>query len=258
MIKILDPGRWVALMAKNWVNPFATLFFNFYYLPFWQAVRLPIWLYGMPRLLGLKGKVVIEGIPSSGNCASKITSGMIKLNVTQHNPYHAIPFEWVNDGGTVIFKGKARFPNGGRIHVFGDGNIILGNNILVPSSEISCQTRVEIGDDSWVAGGGRIFDTDFHFFRNTVSGEIAPNSKPVVIGNNVSVFTDCFVGKGVVIPDNVIVAAKTSMIKVPEGCCPYTVIGGNPVRVLKQNVEKMQLDWRGEKALADKFKQELS
>lgn len=39
---------------------FPTLYFNFHYLPFGQAIKLPIFLY-KPRLLRCDGKITISG-----------------------------------------------------------------------------------------------------------------------------------------------------------------------------------------------------
>lgn len=39
-MKIFD--RFVLLFSKHWFNPFFTLWFNFRFLPFKQAIHLPI------------------------------------------------------------------------------------------------------------------------------------------------------------------------------------------------------------------------
>lgn len=49
---------------------FPTLFFNFYYLPFHQAIRLPIWVHRL-HLTDFRRKIKIE--------VSSIKPGMIRL-----------------------------------------------------------------------------------------------------------------------------------------------------------------------------------
>lgn len=59
------------LWYKRWVlrSLLSTIYFNFHYLPFRQAVRLPILLY-KPHFLDLKGKIIISG---------GVKTGMIEL-----------------------------------------------------------------------------------------------------------------------------------------------------------------------------------
>ncbi len=46
-----------------------SLYFNLHYLPFNQAIKLPILLY-KPHLLKMKGKIILSG---------RITTGMVRL-----------------------------------------------------------------------------------------------------------------------------------------------------------------------------------
>lgn len=60
--------------AANLLNPhvfFKTLFFNFYHLPFMQAIKFPIWLYKAKLYDCFSGKVVIN--------SKEIRPGMIRL-----------------------------------------------------------------------------------------------------------------------------------------------------------------------------------
>jgi putative colanic acid biosynthesis acetyltransferase WcaF len=54
--------------------------------------------------------------------------------------------------------------------------------------------------------------------------------KPIIIGNGVWVAADAFIGPGVLISNNVIVAAKSVVVKNVEENC---VVGGNPARLIK-------------------------
>ena len=68
---------------------FSSIYFNFKYLPFKQAVKLPILLY-KPHFLKLKGKVVID--------APKINTGMIRLG------FHSVSV-YPNSGITLELNG---------------------------------------------------------------------------------------------------------------------------------------------------------
>lgn len=244
MLKYLDIGRWVVLFSNNWLNIFATIFFNFYYLPFKVACKLPVFIYGKPRLLGLKGDVKVNG---------NVRMGMIKLNITKHNPNPSVPFEFINDGGTVEFNGPMQLTNGGRLLVYGGGHLVIGDNCYLSSCQVVCQNNVYLGTNVWLAGGVKVFDTDLHFFYDRNTRMVDSNSRPVIFDDNVAIFTDSYIGKGIHLPHHTIVAARTNLVKQPKDVEPYSIIGGSPVRILKSGVEKLLLDWRGEKALADYF-----
>lgn len=54
---------------------------------------------------------------------------------------------------------------------------------------------------------------------------------PITIGSGVWICTDAFIGPGVVIGDNAVVAARAVVVKdVP----PAVIVGGNPAKVIKE------------------------
>ena len=66
IIKKIKRGGWVL----KYIIP--TIYFNFHYLPFKQAILLPVYL-RKPKLLTLKGRVIIQ------NGGGRIWPGMIRL-----------------------------------------------------------------------------------------------------------------------------------------------------------------------------------
>lgn len=75
-----------------------SVFFNFHYLPFHEAVKLPILLY-KPKLLKLKGTIKIKQ-------EDKIGFGMIRLGFPEVSLYPNTGIVFENYGGTVVFKGQ--------------------------------------------------------------------------------------------------------------------------------------------------------
>ncbi len=57
---------------------FASIYFNFHYLPIRQAIRLPILLY-KPKFKKLKGKIIID--------SPKLKYGMVKLGFEKVSVY---------------------------------------------------------------------------------------------------------------------------------------------------------------------------
>lgn len=247
LLNLLKPSRWIARCHHNWVNPFATVYFNFHYLPLKQAVKLPIWLYGRPNLLGLKGKVEVT--------APKIWSGMVKLNATKHTPYPSIPFEFVNDGGTITFQGPMSMDNGARVHVFGGGHLTFGAEIRCTSATFGCQELISLGEGVWVGNGSIIYDTDFHLFRERISGETSCPFKGVEIGAYTSIFTQCYIGKGVKVPEHCMISSRSVLVHKLRHVNPYSVIGGDPAEVKAENYEHLRLSGEEEAMYSQRFKQ---
>lgn len=107
-MKILD--RFILFISRHWFNPFFTLWFNFRFLPFKQAIHLPILVWGMPKIINLNSnfEIIID--------CEKITRGQIKINRTGEYPSHSGGHtEFVLSGKRIIFKGNAFIGCGTRI-----------------------------------------------------------------------------------------------------------------------------------------------
>lgn len=118
-------------------------------------------------------------------------------------------------------------------------------------SKIRDPRNLEIGDHSCLAGGvncynvakviigkqsivtrGTYLCTASHDFRRS---DFPLISKPITIGDNVWIAADVFVCPGVTIGDGAVVGARSVVTKdVP----PWTVVVGNPARVVGQRVIK--------------------
>ena len=88
MNKIIKAFRFLAPL----LNPralFATIFFNFYYLPFKQAILLPIWIY-RPHFIKLGGVISIE--------CNNVKPGMIRLGFLGGRMYPNNGIQWAHRG----------------------------------------------------------------------------------------------------------------------------------------------------------------
>lgn len=93
---------------------------------------------------------------------------------------------------------------------------------------------VTVGDYCIFAKGTTIRTSDAHSIINKSTGEIVNEGKSVVIGNHVWITTDCYVLKGVYLPDWTIVAAGAIVTKsFEETNC---IVGGAPAKILKRDV----------------------
>lgn len=90
------------IKENSWVlrSIIPTVYFNFHYLPFRQAIKLPIFLY-KPHLKLMKGTITIHG---------GATTGMIRLGKNQVSiyPNSGIMLEL---RGKIIFNGRCSIGN---------------------------------------------------------------------------------------------------------------------------------------------------
>lgn len=204
------------------------IWFNFKYLPFSQAIRLPILLY-KPKLRCLKGKVSIEG---------PIRTGMIQMGC------YIVPvclnrgIMWENRG-TVIFKGGCVIGNDSYITVGLYGQLTFGENFTASANlRAICHKQITFGSNVLVGWTNLFCDTDFHSIK-IGSPDNYNRSKgyaPIMIGDDNWFAISCIVLKGTVTPPFAIVGAGTVLQKDYSQDAPRCLIAGNPARVVKQNV----------------------
>lgn len=87
-IKIFWEWKWAFLPS---------IYFNFRYLPFKQAIKLPIWI-NKPHLHAMKGKIIID--------APFVKTGMIHLGGFGGHMYPNNGIHITQWGGKIIFKGR--------------------------------------------------------------------------------------------------------------------------------------------------------
>ncbi|QEM10527.1 acyltransferase [Mucilaginibacter rubeus] len=133
-----------------------------------------------------------------------------------------------------------------------DGNVSIGNRCYIGCSKIICRSSVSFGDDVFVAWGSYFYDHDSHAVdyrerendiktqledyragRNFIENKnwSVVNTKPIKISSNAWIGMNCIILKGVTIGEGAIVGAGSVVTKdVP----PWTIVGGNPAKVIKE------------------------
>ena len=116
------------------VSLIKTLRFNFHYLRFREAVRLPVLISRHVLINGMKGSLIIRG---------PLQMGLVKIgfgSVPVFDRYKSRSV-WNVGGGTVIFEGKATLGQGCRI---GSGGVLtMGENFQVTAeTTIICEEKI--------------------------------------------------------------------------------------------------------------------
>jgi acetyltransferase-like isoleucine patch superfamily enzyme len=220
IIKKIYHGMQTLCKFIPWI--FMTLRFNFHYLPFRQAIKLPI-LLRKPHFIKLRGKVVIE--------SPKVRFGMIIMGklVNTCNPDSGTIFDI---DGTLVFKGDAIFANNSAIMIQDNGIITLGNHMDC-AGQIKCAKSVEFGDNCVLAYNSMVMDSDWHALTDVVTGKLVKKTAPVKIGNNNFISFNCLVTKGTITPDFCTFTYNSHLCKKYD-VEPYSLLGGNPCKLLDE------------------------
>lgn len=193
-MKIFD--RLIIFFSKHWFNPFFTLWFNFRFLPFGQAVHLPILVWGRPKIINMSRNFEI-----SFDCDT-IKRGLVKINRTGEYPSHTGGHtEFILSGKKIVFKGKAVIGCGTRILSYLNSTIIIGNHVIISQQNtiISCEKLV-FGDYARIGSRVQIMDSSMHFVYHADERKVQKLSAPVVIGHNSWLANGVSIYKGTILP----------------------------------------------------------
>ena len=109
-------------------------------------------------------------------------------------------------------------------------NLQLGSKSSIGEySCIRCRDKIIIGEYCCIGRGVYLLTASHNIF----SSKFEMVTSPIIIGNNVWVATRATVSKGVSIGDGAVVGAEAMVTRNVE---PWTVVGGNPARFIKQRV----------------------
>lgn len=231
-------------VRKDRINIFETIFINFYFLPFKQALRLPILVYGKLRMNSIQGDIYLD--------VDKISKGIVKINARNDSSSGSGGETEISlNHGTIIFKGRAQIGRGCKILVYNNGVVQFGSYFhCMNMNNIGCCNKIIIGDYVTIGHQNQIFDTDFHFIVNDKFVS-KPNSCPVIIGDNVWLTNRTSIMKGVHLSPYTIVGSNSLVNKTyaEEG----VFLCGTPARPLGGKVYFVK-NWRVENWLYQYFK----
>ena len=203
---------------------FKTIYFNFKYLPFRQAIQIPIMVSKKVYLWQIGGQIKLD---------CPIRSRMIQIGYGDVGIFDKKVSRSIwQVSGTVVFKGRANIGHGSKLSV--GGTLVLGNGFTITAeSSIVASNRIEFGENCLLSWDTLIMDTDFHNVRDKL-GNILNPSNPIIIGNKVWIGCRCLILKGASIPDNSVIGANSFVGKRLEK--ENALYGGQPARLLKEEI----------------------
>lgn len=228
------------------LNIWATLRVNISLLPFKQAIKLPIYVYGPTYIHSLKGSVDLSG---------PIKSGMLRLGY-RYVDLGVMSFSrnviWI-DGhikscGTVLL--------GGGINLVvnnADSIIVFEENVQIGSgTKIFARNFIHIGAYSQITMGCTVMDTNMHYVKNIETGEIPRSEGNIKIGRNCWINAGSIITKGAVLPDYTIVARNSFVNKDYGSYGEYRILAGSPAKALKGHYQRI-FNWNIERTLDKQF-----
>lgn len=222
--------NWKSLVLFCLKNPLAlpkTIWFNFHYLPFKQAIRLPIICYNV-RLRESKGKVTID--------SEKIITGMISLGRDIVGVYPDSGVTWENKGH-VKFHGKASFGNCCAICVGRNGVLNIGHDFVTnAATKIICSFSITFEECVRLGWETLIMDTSFHRLKSTDGDFRGKGYKEIKLGKNNWLGTKCTVFPGAKTPDYCVIGAGSFLNKDISDYPTHIMVAGNPIQIKVRDV----------------------
>jgi len=215
-------ARWKHRFSYN-INVWKTIYVNFTFLPFKQAIHFPVFIYGKVKVYDHSGKIVIE---------DRIRSGMIHLGRNTDKFSASKGSALINITGKLIFQGAAVVSVDYVLNIFGE--CIIGKYAgLGGEVKICCWSKITIGKSVRIGFESQIFDTNFHYIRNIETGRVDRRDRVVMIGNYCWIGNRTTLSKGTQLPDYSIVASSSLVNKnFGESNVESPLIVGQPANIV--------------------------
>lgn len=220
-------------LSSNWFNPLLTIYLNFRSFRLSQAVRLPVFVYGHPRIYSLRGSMV---------CIGKIRMGMVSINKVQFAcPNNTATSTEICNRGKILFHGNAIIGTGNKIIVELYGRLELGDNIKITDCcNITVHKSVCIGAQSRIVHRCQVMDSNFHYIANFNKNIVPTTNRPIVIGEYCWICNSSTVTGGSVIPDKTIVASNSLVGKDYSSIPEESIIGGIPAKLIATGFRRVE------------------
>ncbi|MBF0282156.1 MAG: acyltransferase [Zetaproteobacteria bacterium] len=203
-----------------------SLWFNFHYLNFFNAIRLPILISHRVKLRNLGGSIHIN----------RVKTGTIRIGfggMGQHCGVVDSVFSMKK--GVIQFEGKVRIGCAANIFIH-DGTLTIGDNFDASRNLlIMCQNKIHIKHDVLISWNVSIMDHDGHDIQQ--HGESINPPRAIEIGSQVWIGCNSTILKGAQLAEQSVVGAHA----IVTGSFPaHALIAGQPARLVKQDISWQQ------------------
>ncbi len=196
-----------------------TLIFNFYYLPFQQAIKLPVFISYRLKLRDMRGSITID----------QCKTGIIQIGFNSFGFVVGHGEALWSSTADIHFQGKVRVGCNPKFRLSGtltfENDFEAGHDFL-----LICQSHIHFEQATLLSWNVSIMDADGHVIYDENNQESNAPRK-IRIGKHTWIGCHTTILKGTILPEESIVASHTVTTK------PFTqkncIIAGNPGRVIK-------------------------
>jgi len=164
------------------------------------------------------------------------------VKIGSNSTFYGIPRIYFYSGSKIIFGNNVRIRTSRMSNLIGlnrrsiiathskDAEIIIGDNCGFSAIVIGAKESIRIGNDVMAGANVLITDFDWHALNPEERKHGEPESKPIVIEDNVFIGYSSTILKGVCIGMNSVIGANSVVTKdIPAN----VIAAGNPCKVLK-------------------------
>lgn len=214
------------------IGIFKTLYFNFKTLPFVQAIKFPFILSKYTNLYDLSGTIKLNCTPRPG----LITIGFAGDDIVDSKSNRS----FIDIKGTIEFGGKANIGVGNTIKVGKHGFLRIGNDFTSGHNvKFICMNNIRIGNTVRIAWDSQLLDTNFHFIKNTFSGDINRVIGKIKIGNFVWIGNRSAISKNTILLNYSIITSNSLCNKDYSKFGESALLGGTPAKFITTGLTRV-------------------
>lgn len=203
-----------------------SVWFNFRYLPFRQAFKLPVWLACNVRVKRMYRGGIVLNKPYRG----QVRIGYHEADAVDTFSSHTILR--VERGGKIVFADDGHIGHGALLHVKPNATLSLGKNFAISgTTKIICTNSIEMGDDVQFSWDSLVMDSNAHTIYNCDGNELEKTGT-ICLGNRIWIGANTTLLKGTRIADDSVVASNSLVNKAFSD--QKVLIGGIPAKIIKQ------------------------
>ena len=229
-------GSLEARLNQPWLNPMRTVYFNFRTLPFRQAVKFPVYIYGKVRFFMLNGKVRFEN--------TTIKRGMVKIGVNgdsfslfDHTGY----IQLGSRDSEIIFEGPCRIALNAKIRVTG-GSLRFGEYARIGTdTKVICNGgKISIGAFSGITFGCTIMNSSFHYTYDMQRQGYCNRTSTIELGKRNWIGNQTTILGKTKTKDDTIVGTGSLLNKdYSEYPQEYQLLGGRPAKIVRGGIKRV-------------------
>lgn len=210
----------------NRFRPIKTIYVNFRLLNFWQAIKLPIFIYGNTKIGLLNGSVVLDCLPKLG---------MIKIGCFNNYYSNKQPsLIYLDSGSKIHFKGYFKSAQSCIFHLKKNASLTFGKcTTLGDHVRIICCNFIEIGAYTQISYDSVLSDSNCHYIINLSSKNIKNKDGAIRIGERNWICNNTYINKGAITGEGCIVASGSYLNG--KFLSSNIILAGRPAKLIREN-----------------------